>query len=556
MLKSIKAEPILPREYKKPALKGKLCVFDCETDPFGYGLTIKPFTCGFYDGEDYVDFWGDDCIEQFRDYMELRREERLVVFCHNLGGFDIHFLYDLIENKTDMLIIGTRIAKCTIVGQEWRDSYKLAAVPLAAYHKDEFDYTKMLREVREDHRDEICKYQRADCMYLYDLVKGMHEFLGDRITIGNAAINLLQSTRGFQRLNEAQDRKMRPYFFGGRTQCFETGVLDDEWKVYDVNSMYPFIMATVRHPISNSIHRRRQIGPLTAFATIDAVNDGCLPTRGGVDLNFTNRSGIFHASIHEINAGLETGTLRIKRVIEALDFETWATFEDYVMPLYERRLAAKASGDKLQDLTWKLCLNNAFGKFCQSPDRYSDHCFTSDWETPDGGAFDVELNPEGWKPKYENGPLIIWQRKQHEKRKTYFNVATGASITGAARAYLHRALCSADRPVYCDTDSIICRGMLGDVDPSRLGAWKLEATGSRVAIAGKKTYALFDGEILDKGVWVKKLVTKKASKGVGLNPLEILRVAQGEEISYTAKQPTFSLDGKQEYGKRKIRATG
>lgn len=546
MLKSVRPDPIPTKEYKKPKLKGRLCVFDCETDPFGEGLTIAPFTCGFYDGDEYVEFWGDDCIEQFHIYMEGRRHEKLIVFCHNLGGFDIHFLYDLLEDKSDMLIIGSRIAKCTIVGQEWRDSYKLAAVPLSAYHKDEFDYKKMLREVREEHREEICKYQKNDCLYLYELVKGMHEFLGDRITIGNAAIAMLQSTQGFTRLNEAQDHRVRPFFFGGRTQCFEVGVFDDEWKVYDVNSMYPYIMATVRHPVSNHIHRRRRIGPQTAFARIIAVNDGCLPIRSGVDLSFTQRSGEFFASIHEINAGLETGTLRIKRVIEALDFDVWKNFEGYVIPLYERRLAAKAAGDKLGDIAWKLMLNNAYGKFAQSPERYQDHCFTSTWETPEGGPFDAELNPNGWKPKFQNEHRIIWTRNQDGKRKTYFNVATGASITGAARAYLHRAIVSSNRPAYCDTDSIICTALPVDVDARRLGAWKLEATGTRLAIAGKKTYALFDGDA----------VVKKASKGVGLDALQILSVARGAEISYTSQQPTFTLDGKQEYGTRKIKATG
>ena len=545
-LKSLKRPPILPRPYKKPNFRGRICTFDTETDPFAHGSSIEPFTCGFYDGETYVDFWGDDCIEQFAAYMHTRRNEQLLVYCHNWGGFDVHFCYDHLDDSEPMLMIGARIAKCKAFGQEFRDSYKLAAVKLADYQKDEFDYTKLLKNRREEFKEEIRSYQRGDCIYLHSLVTGFGEVLGDRITIGNAAINMLQDTQSFERMNEAQDKRIRPFFFGGRTQCIERGVIDDDWKVYDVNSMYPFIMATVRHPISAPIHKGRTMGDKTAFVRLTGWNNMCLPQRGGIDLNFTEKYGEFWASIHEVRAGLEAGTLRIQRIHETLDFNEWATFHDFILPLYEARLEAKARGDKLMDIYYKLMMNNAYGKFAQDPERYEDHCFTRTWETPEGGAFDAVLNPNGWKPKHSNGTKVIWTRSQNGRRKNYFNVATGASITGAARAYLHRALVRADRPVYCDTDSIICRGLPADIDPKRLGAWKLEASGTRIAIAGKKTYALFDGEA----------VVKKASKGVGLTAHEILRVAQGEEILYKSETPTFTLDGKTEYLERKIRATG
>lgn len=545
-LRSVKPKVILPRPYKKPNFKGRICTFDTETDPFEHDLVIEPFTCGFYDGEDYVDFWGDDCIDQFAAYMETRKHERLLVFCHNWGGFDSHFCYDHLDDQSDMLMIGARVAKCKAFGQEFRDSYKLCAAPLAANHKIKFDYTKMLRVNREEHKDEILFYQKDDCLSLYEMVTGFGEQLGDRITIGNAAINMLQDTQSFQRMTEAQDGRIRPYFFGGRTQCLERGVIDDAWKVYDVNSMYPFIMATVRHPISSAIHKRKVMGPNTAFVRLQGVNNNCLPVRGGIDLNFTSRNGEFWTTIHEVHAGLDTGTLRIKRIIETIDFDQWADFSGFILPLYEARLEAKAEGNKLMDLYYKLLMNNAYGKFAQDPDRYEDHRFTRTWECPEGGAYDAIENPTGWRPKFDNKGRIIWTRSQDGRRKNYFNVATGASITGAARAYLHRALVRADRPVYCDTDSIICRNLEADIDPKRLGAWKLEATGTRMAIAGKKTYALFDGED----------VVKKAAKGVGLSALEILDVANGAEILYRSKVPTFSLDGTQTYLERTIRATG
>src|SRR6185312_6726677 len=99
-----------------------------------------------------------------------------------------------------------------------------------------------------------------------------------------------------------------------------------------------------------------------------------------------------------------------------------------------------------------------------------------------------------WKPYGELGDKVIWQRKAEIKESSYYVVAIGASITSAARAYLFDALQRADDPVYCDTDSIVCKHLQGPLDATKLGAWKLEAQGDAIAIAGKKMYALFNGD--------------------------------------------------------------
>lgn len=564
-LLSVKPVEATARVYRKPKSTKTICVFDCETDPFAHGVTIKPFTCGFFDGEQYIDFWGDDCISQFADYIDVRRnsnpKEKLLIFAHNLGGFDIHFLYDYFDSGHTPLVIGSRICQAQIFGHEWRDSYKIIAAPLRAYQKDDFDYTKLERHCRETYRDEILLYQRHDCEYLFTLVSEFFEMFGDRITIGNCAINMLESFHGYKRLIAVQDRALRPYFYGGRCQCLETGVLKDDWKVYDVNSMYPHVMAHFSHPIGNELHRGSRLAPNTAFARIDCVNDGALPERGGMgELSFKRHDGIFLASIHEINAGIETGSLRIRRVLETFDFVQWGNFKDFVYHFYDLRLEAKANGDKLRDLYYKLLLNNAYGKFAQSPERYSDYVVIRGDHIPNGGLFSCickpgeerhtltcisEANPGGWTPRYSFEDRIIYERDQQKGRKTYFNVATGASITAAARAELLRGIRRADRPIYCDTDSIICRTLNVDADPTKLGAWKLEATGDTMAIAGKKMYALFEN-----GAPVKQ-----ASKGSQLSALEVLAVANGGKILYKSAQPTFALDGSVTYIEREIQAT-
>ena len=530
-----------------------ICVFDCETDPFStIQQSIAPFTCGFYDGHIYVDFWGDDCIDQFAQYIYNRAEhnpdENLLIYAHNLGGFDIHFLYKYFDNECRPGVINGRIYKAYICGHEWRDSYKILPVALSAFgEKYVFDYELMKKGVREKHKNKILEYQMQDCIALHKPIILFHDMFGDQITIGSCSIKVFQSFHGFERMRDKQDERARGYFKGGAVRCFQTGVIKGDWKVYDVNSMYPHVMANFSHPISAGIHAGRRITENTAFVTVEGWNKGGLPQRGAMgELNFPDGLGMFKVSIHELNAAVECGYFKIKRVIETLDFSTWADFKGYINHYYDLRMEAKKNGDAFMTMFYKFLLNNAYGKFAQDPRKYGDYIILEGDYPPEEGEYNAETNPNGWSPKFVNTDTFgtIWERKS-KGPKRFFNVATGASITGAARAVLLRGIYNSVRPIYCDTDSIICEQLNADLDDTRLGAWKLEATGTEICVAGKKMYALFDG---DKEV-------KKASKGVGLTAAQIREVAAGSEIVYRAERPTFSLGGGQVYTDRTIKVT-
>ena len=110
-----------------------------------------------------------------------------------------------------------------------------------------------------------------------------------------------------------------------------------------------------------------------------------------------------------------------------------------------------------------------------------------------------------------------------------------------------RGLNATGRPLYCDTDSIICDGSaslrMGDTE---LGAWKFEGAGTEVAIAGKKMYAVFD----EKGECVKK-----AHKGAKLTGEQIRKIALGECITVENPGPVLKFDGTFAFTKRRIRRT-
>lgn len=611
-------EPV-PYEFKDH--DACIATFDTETDRFEYAQHVQPFTCHFSTFEEdtpeqdkekfhyssiggsagnqhailHASFWGRDCIEQFFDWLATL-EGKYIVYCHNFGNFDAYFCLDYIDRGSAPFIINGRLAKLKLSGVEFRDSYSLIPVALdtATKNADNKKTTFKLSPLMPDEiaketmynvftdaefydvktrkrvapydmwRDEIAYYQEDDCVALLFLVMEAYNLFGDRLTMASIALPMLRSYHGFESMTEKVDAEMRPYYFGGRCQCFEVGRLEGDWKIYDVNSMYPFVMASVHHPVSSIPRYEDRISDRTQFAHIRAWSNGALPIRGkDGGLSFPIGNGDFFATIHEIKAGLDTGTLRISKVYASIYFDETTTFDTFVNEFYGRRQQARADKDEIKLLYWKLVLNSSYGKLAQDPRRYENYLFDPDkpprpWKcqecSPSTRAGDRcsdcqsgDTSPFGWSIHTDRESEIIYSRPANRgTARAFYNVAAAASITGAARAYLLRAICAAERPVYCDTDSIICESLNADLDPSRLGAWKLEAEGNIAAIAGKKLYAVFD----------QGKPIKSASKGVKLSPREIERVCSGEVIEYAHPVPKFKLSGDVEFTKRTIRATG
>jgi hypothetical protein len=521
-----------PVPYPMKETKKTIAIVDCETDPFAPDFLVKPFAIGFETPDRYVDFWGDDCVQQFFEYLDTL-EDRFIIYAHNGGKFDFYFFLAFMAQNTSPRIINGRLVQVFFGRQEFRDSYAIVDIPLAKFQKDDFDYSKMRRDRRETHKEEIRKYLRSDCTNLYQLVKEFHSRFGDKLTAASAALQVLNSFHGFEKItSDVIDEKFREYYYGGRVQCFENGLLTpspgNRFRVVDRNSMYPSAMCEAEHPISSTYELNDVITDRTDFATIIAKSSGALPMRlenGALD--FPHTTGRFFATGHEIKAGIETGTLEILDVESAWEFDKKSTFSDFVNYYYPLRQKAKVDKDKLADIMYKLVLNSSYGKFALNPRKFKSWKLTIG-EIPEPLA--SEDYPDGWTLHSQTGDIFIWERPS-PRRGGFYNIATAASITGAARANLLRNLALSNRPIYCDTDSIICEDFYGDLSETELGGWKIEAEGDLAAIAGKKLYAVYDGA----------KVLKKASKGCKLEGDQIIEICKGATILYSNDVPSFSF---------------
>lgn len=519
-----------------------IATLDIETDPFLYNRTPCPFAIGFYDGNNYVDFWGDDCIIQMMHYLSTI--EPHTIYVHNGGGFDFWYMQEFITNP--LFFIHSRIAKCGLLDKhELRDSYKMIPVPLAEYQKDEIDYALFEYPVREKTavKKKILRYLYGDCLYLYNLVTDFIERNGMHLTMPSAAMSSLCKIHPQSHESKYYDALFRSYYYGGRNQCFESGEIKTDYKIYDVNSMYPKVMRDYIHPLGGAYKITRKLREdRVSFVNLRAKSNGALPIMTKTGLIFPIGTFDFLACSHEIIMALSLGMLEIIRISEIREFQETQRFDKFVDKYHELKIESENNGDAGGRLSAKLYLNTGYGKFGQNPEKFKDCSLFNSME---------ELKEAGYRCEYIYGSRLIGSKPSEIKPWSYNNVAIAASITSAARAQLLHGIAHSERPLYCDTDSIICNSLDAELHPTKLGAWKNEGEGDTIYIAGKKMYACYkDGEPL-----ILKGREKKASKGVNMSAALIRDVAMGQEITMPIDPPVLKFFQDAKFISRKIRST-
>ncbi len=504
-----------------------IVTIDFETDPFKYGEKVFPFCAGIYNGENFQYIWGENCADILIKTLDSFPPS--VIYAHNGGKFDFHFLLKYFNGA--IKLVKGRVLEAKRGNNLFRDSYGILPFPLSAYKKDEFDYSLMVKDKREEHKEDIIKYLKNDCIYLHELVTGFRNEFGDALTIGGASLKELRSICPIENISQSTDEFIRPFYMGGRVQCFETGILTGDFKIPDVNSMYPSVMKNFSHPIGSTYDNNNELTEFTDFMELTCTSKGALPLRDDYGrLTFPHTRARFLCTGHEVRAALDLNLISDMIIHSALTCDERGDFSAFVDKFYDLRVKASEENDLLRKIFYKYILNSAYGKTGQNPENFADYII----DDIDVDHFD-KYEPHNAGPEW-----IVWEKPT--SLLTYYNVGVAASITGAARSVLLRGIHAAKRPVYCDTDSLICEEFYGDLDEKRLGAWKIEASGTIVAIAGKKLYSVLDASFD---------CVKKAHKGLRISAGDILNVANGGHCEYAADAPIFKF-GEQIFNKPKL----
>lgn len=514
---------------------------DCETDPFKAGRIPQPFIWGCYNGSEYHEFNSTD------DFLDFISSRECIVYAHNGGKFDWHYCLHRLTAFDPIMVIAGRLAKFNIGSAEMRDSYNIIPIPLKAWNKDDFDYTILEPDQRDkpENKKKISAYLKSDCVNLFDMISNYIDRYGLNLTQAGAAMKTWQKMSEIKVPETGQSfyDEFAPYYYGGRVECFESGMIEHDFKVIDINSAYPFAMKHrhawgVATSVSDELPNSRAYTE-RSFIKLIGVSRGALPYRDKNGLTFPNDDYYreYHVTGWEFLAAVETRALEDWRILSVTRFLDSVEFNDYVDHFYKMKSEAKEQNDNASYIFAKLFLNSLYGKFAANPEKYDEYMVVSpryiEAAEQDGYGFNAEI-----------GNWALVSKPLDEEKHRFYNVATAASITGFVRAYLWRALKAVKTPLYCDTDSIACYDT-GDLelDPEKLGAWDVEAVCDRGAIAGKKLYAFHDK---DKDKW------KTASKGVRLNHEEIIKVAKGDIVTHTPENPSYSIKRGIKFISRKI----
>lgn len=528
----------------------QIAVVDSETDPFKIGRTeIRPFLWGFYDGTNY---------EEFTDTYELIKflyEKPLIVYAHNGGKFDWHFIVDYIDPFSDVMIINGRLAKFKIGECEFRDSYNILPTPLSAYQKTKIDYA--IFEESERHKKynwkKIRDYLYDDCKYLYTYVTTFIDRFGLHMTQAGVAMKQWEKLSGLSAPRDENGElyhEFKHYYYGGRCQSFIHGVTEKPYEMVDINSAYPYAMLS-KHPFSLDHVDIDYQGWLDldedykgpSFFHVSAISKGALPFRGADGSLYFPDDTIerdYFVTGWEILAGISTNTLRVTNYHRITVFFGYVDFSDYIMHFYTERKIAKENNDKLTDNFCKLLMNSLYGKFGSNPDSYRNYqIIPEDCIGPGGQVEGTDKKGDAclWDYAGDIGEQVLISRGLEDEEQHFYNVCTAASITGYVRAFLWRAICACEGVYYCDTDSIAAE-FVGDLPNgigNELGQWESEGHFDGGAFAGRKLYAMKYKEPVDDKTH------KLASKGTRLTSSQIYKVAQGEEVLFETDKPTFSV---------------
>lgn len=480
------------------------------------------------------------------EVVDFFRPQKVIVYAHNGGKFDYHYMRDHFNSDEVMMMIGGRIARFKIGECQFRDSVNLLPVSLDTFGgKTKIDYSKMEPERRKDPNvyAEICAYLRQDCVTLAENLQRYFDEYGRSMTQAGASMKYWQKNFDVDAPSQRKSdfELYKPFYYGGRVQCFDEGVKAANFQVMDINSAYPYAMKhehifSVQASLLNALPGDKELAK--CLIKVNCSARGVFPWRDDEGaLYFPDDEGGRRARTrdycvtgYEFIAALESRAISHIDIKEIHYFRESITFTDYIDYFYNKRLDAKARKDTAQDVFCKLFMNSLYGKFGQDCDKHQEYVIASEdtlarWK---GDGY------ERYKPWGDRYLMVRKKSRLHEDdpRRRYYNIATAASITGFVRAHLYNALNSCSGLIYCDTDSIAARVTDSLPTGNALGLWKEEMPGDLYAVAGKKLYAFRNAKTGEY---------KTACKGVDLTAEQIIQVANGETIEYIPEVPTYSI---------------
>jgi hypothetical protein len=289
--------------------------------------------------------------------------------------------------------------------------------------------------------------------------------------------------------NEQASRLERHAYYGGRTDLWYVGEVNNKTYQLDVNSLYPYVMrekwfpCELTHhypgPATDRVPPAKDHRHLTAEVWIDDPEHSYPPRCREGTLFVRGR-------VHTVMSGPEleiaVGRGAVKRVGQVNVYRMQQLFKKYIDYYWMKRCEAKENNDKVQDMIVKLFMNSLYGKFGQ---------LTSDWVYHDSGmppdTYGIFVGPGGGgeQPRKSRvlGGHVFQEVERHEAKGSF--IAIASFTTAYARQHMETLKCRlvGGRYYYQATDSLYVDQVgfdeftaLGLIDPKKLGSLKDEGS--------------------------------------------------------------------------------
>ena len=426
---------------------------------------------------------------------------------------------------------------------EYRDSYKKIPMPVSAIStafdvpesKGKIDYD-LPRPIGYEPNDDEWDYLRRDVLIVAMAMREMLSQGMTRMTVSSDSMAEYKDSIGgagqfskrFPTLSTEVDASVRDAYRGGFTHAnaLTAGRLVGAGSVYDVNSLYPYVMST----------RPLPYGSPQIFSG-DPPMEGLWVASASIVARLRDRHvPCIQVKKNPFFRGTEYQTLIEEPVtlsMSSVDYALWSEQYDLEVLGWHGGVSFMSSDDMITDYVdkWmhvkevstggkrtiaKLFLNSLYGKFAKNTDV------------------------TGKVPVLENG-VVRLRRGPHETCDPVYT-PLGVFVTAWARDYTVRAAQrNFDRFLYADTDSLHLLGTEPPegcvVHPTHLGAWKHEANFTEGVYVRAKQYSeMIEGrpdthiaglprkiaasvsprDLLAPHEWHGKLVPQRVKGGVAL----------------------------------------
>jgi hypothetical protein len=515
-----KTYKIFPHKVSKVTVIYEEYYLDVETYS-DKGFQIPYLIC-LYGPKGYIDFWGENCMEEFKQVLMIMKagKSKKVIWTFNGGRFDYILLISAIIDK-DTKIIGsaTSYKQIECGNISFNDLYMLLPIGSLAKQceiwdvpisKLNFDIAGKDREYFETFKEDIINYCRVDTLAVCHILFKFRQLMESEykqidfspkkwMTLATLTFNIfklylddeIEGSKGVAYENE------RDSYYGG--VCYHTTKLQDKAYYYDINSSYPAAMLKEMpfKYLATEIYCGQEILETNLYLCLFEYNQdvNCVMTpqhtkngleykrkiesswRWGVELIFLMNNEKIH--------GLRIEKFQIYSIKKV--------FNKYITDIYNKRLESPTPQHKL---LYKLLMNSLYGKFGQR--KYKSRVI---YDSKDLALFLDSLDTESFVEAitliYKDGEIELYMVSVEEGyQDTNFvgsMVRFSSYITSLSRINLFEVIYAVgDTNIfYMDTDCVFSRIPIPQhyIDNNVLGKWKLEAECKDCYFWGPKLYA-------------------------------------------------------------------